>query len=241
NFIGQVCHIEAAQKGGERFNDAMSDEDRRAFENLMLMCYEHHVATDDVDKYPVATLRKFKADHERRFSSPERAILATLKDWTTAETPQPPKNLRRANRVLNWKNGTDELAEMVQSLGEYINTFGRVPMSVRSFLGKVAERAHRLGKSPAVSTLRGVRVACSDLEAAFQMSPETVARQAEQLAMYELGGIDSLDIDGRAAPAVLIRERDGWSIWRELAKFCASEPVPMEAFTEELDFSSLDE
>ena len=47
-FIGQVCHIEAAEEAGERFNLAMSNEDRRAFSNLMLMCYEHHQITNDV-------------------------------------------------------------------------------------------------------------------------------------------------------------------------------------------------
>lgn len=45
NFIGQICHIEAAEEGGERFNPNMTNEERRAFDNLMLMCYEHHVVT----------------------------------------------------------------------------------------------------------------------------------------------------------------------------------------------------
>jgi hypothetical protein len=99
-FIGNVCHIEAAEEGGERFNTAMTNEERRAPANLMLMCYPHHKVTDDVVKYRVATLRKFKADHEARFSSPDRAILSTLKDWTMLAEPRAPENLRRANRVL---------------------------------------------------------------------------------------------------------------------------------------------
>jgi hypothetical protein len=45
-FVGQVCHIEAAEKSGQRFNVSMTDEDRRAFANLMLMCYEHHQVTN---------------------------------------------------------------------------------------------------------------------------------------------------------------------------------------------------
>jgi hypothetical protein len=46
NFVGQICHIEAAEEGGERFNHKQTNEDRRAFNNLMLMCYEHHVYND---------------------------------------------------------------------------------------------------------------------------------------------------------------------------------------------------
>lgn len=35
NFIGQICHIEAAEAGGERFNPNMTNEERRSFDNLM--------------------------------------------------------------------------------------------------------------------------------------------------------------------------------------------------------------
>jgi hypothetical protein len=41
-FIAQICHIEAAEEGGERFNQNMTNEQRRSAANLMLMCYEHH-------------------------------------------------------------------------------------------------------------------------------------------------------------------------------------------------------
>lgn len=52
-FIGQVCHIEAAEEGGKRFNSSISNEERRTASNLMLMCYEHHQVTNDEKKYPV--------------------------------------------------------------------------------------------------------------------------------------------------------------------------------------------
>ncbi|MGA7451347.1 MAG: hypothetical protein WBW73_08730 [Rhodoplanes sp.] len=59
-FIGQVCHIEAAEPGGERFNPAMTNEQRRAYSNLMLMCYPHHRVTNDVVQYPVERLQQIK-------------------------------------------------------------------------------------------------------------------------------------------------------------------------------------
>jgi len=74
-FVGQICHIEAAEEGGERFNPARSDEERAAFPNLMLMCYEHHVITNDVDTYPVPALQAMKAEHEAKFTDPAQAIL----------------------------------------------------------------------------------------------------------------------------------------------------------------------
>jgi len=82
NFIGQLCHIEAAEPGGERFNPRMTNEERRAAPNLMLMCYPHHRITNNVERYSVRDLKKMKAAHERRFSGANRAMrerLAKLK------------------------------------------------------------------------------------------------------------------------------------------------------------------
>lgn len=66
-FIAQICHIEAAVSGGERFNPHQSDEERRAYENLILLCYPHHVETDDVGAYSVDRLKEIKASHEAMF------------------------------------------------------------------------------------------------------------------------------------------------------------------------------
>jgi hypothetical protein len=74
DFIGQICHIEAVAPDGERFNPNMSNEERRSGANLMLMCYPHHRQTNDVAKYSVADLKRMKAAHEQKFSSPDRAM-----------------------------------------------------------------------------------------------------------------------------------------------------------------------
>lgn len=66
-FIAQVCHIEAAEEGGERFNPRQTDEERRQYENLLILCYPHHVETNDVDAYPVQRLWEIKAAHEQNF------------------------------------------------------------------------------------------------------------------------------------------------------------------------------
>ncbi|EOW4147332.1 hypothetical protein ACOW9W_004659 [Vibrio parahaemolyticus] len=63
-FIAQVCHIEAASEGGERFNTASNDEYRRSYDNLVIFCYPHHIETDE---YTTECLRKIKLDHEQQF------------------------------------------------------------------------------------------------------------------------------------------------------------------------------
>lgn len=66
-FIAQVCHVEAAEEGGERFNQNQTDEERRQYENLLILCYPHHIETNDVAAYPVQRLREIKAAHEQNF------------------------------------------------------------------------------------------------------------------------------------------------------------------------------
>jgi hypothetical protein len=66
-FIAQVCHIAAAEAGGERFDAAQTDEERRGYANLLILCYPHHVETDDQQLYPTHRLREMKASHEKTF------------------------------------------------------------------------------------------------------------------------------------------------------------------------------
>ena len=67
-LIAQCCHIEAALPGGERYNSIKSDEQRRSYENLLFLCHEHHILTNDVEKYPAQALYKMKAIHESNYS-----------------------------------------------------------------------------------------------------------------------------------------------------------------------------
>src|SRR5690606_7262229 len=67
--IGEICHIEAAEVGGERYNEDSNDEYRRSFENLILMCSNHHKKTNNTQKYTTSLLTKYKLDHENHFRS----------------------------------------------------------------------------------------------------------------------------------------------------------------------------
>lgn len=64
NIIGVVCHIEAANEGGPRYNSLQDDEERRSFENLILFCPTHHTITDDESEYTTEKLKKIKITHE---------------------------------------------------------------------------------------------------------------------------------------------------------------------------------
>lgn len=67
--ISKVCHIEAASEEGPRFNINMTDDQRREFDNLILLCDEHHSIIDNKEnekKYPVSLLKEWKRSHESK-------------------------------------------------------------------------------------------------------------------------------------------------------------------------------
>lgn len=67
---GRICHIRAASSGGPRHDEGMTDDERRAFENLLLMCPIHHDVIDaDTVAYSVERLTALKAEHEGKSSS----------------------------------------------------------------------------------------------------------------------------------------------------------------------------
>lgn len=73
-FIGQVCHIEAAMPSGERYNPDQTDEARRAYDNLVLFCYPHHIETNDVLTLTVENLKAIKVQHEAIFEQSDYKI-----------------------------------------------------------------------------------------------------------------------------------------------------------------------
>jgi hypothetical protein len=67
-YVGELCHIEAAEPGGPRYNANSTNEDRRAYANLILFCHAHHRRVDsDPSRFTPEWLREIKASHETGF------------------------------------------------------------------------------------------------------------------------------------------------------------------------------
>lgn len=68
-----VCHINARSPGGPRYDPAQTEKERNSYENLILLCGEHHKLVDArPDQYSVEMLRKLKKVHGQNFSRAER-------------------------------------------------------------------------------------------------------------------------------------------------------------------------
>lgn len=68
-IVAKICHIEAASLHGPRYNPNMTDDDRRDFKNLLLLCDEHHEIIDsplNESDYPKELLFEWKRNHENK-------------------------------------------------------------------------------------------------------------------------------------------------------------------------------
>ena len=66
--IGQIAHIEAKSDAGPRANPLLSDQQRDAYSNLILLCPTHHTLVDAREStYSVDVVRSWKTDMETRF------------------------------------------------------------------------------------------------------------------------------------------------------------------------------
>ena len=64
-YVADVCHIEATNPRGARYNPSSLNEDRRSYNNLMILCHAHHRRIDsDPGTYTIERLSQMKAEHK---------------------------------------------------------------------------------------------------------------------------------------------------------------------------------
>src|SRR5262249_27866768 len=67
SILGEICHIRGENPGSARYDPAQSPDDRHSFDNLVLMCGQHHKVIDDnPHQYPIDRLRAIKVKHESK-------------------------------------------------------------------------------------------------------------------------------------------------------------------------------
>ena len=68
-MLGEICHITARSPDGPRYDRNQTEQKRHAFENLILLCRNHHkTVDDDPERYTVEWLRRTKCQHEQNGS-----------------------------------------------------------------------------------------------------------------------------------------------------------------------------
>lgn len=128
-FIGQVCHIEAAMEGGERYNPNSNDEKRRSYNNLLILCYPHHIETNDVNEYSVAQLKQIKNEHEQLFEKSnfklDESVLVKLsyemeQYWNDIDRLNKLEHLFLDSQLSMEVNGKNNFFEVIKSIYEAV-------------------------------------------------------------------------------------------------------------------------
>ncbi|MDT3335248.1 hypothetical protein Q4Q49_08030 [Shewanella sp. SP1S1-7] len=138
-YVGNVCHIEAAEKGGERYNHYLTDEDRRADSNLILLCANHHKVTNDVEMYPVKVLHLMKMEHENTVygRNVEANKVASFVNSTHDETVNLPQNLNKVKSSALDYFSEDEWSDVVHHAQTYFSHFVGVPELTRTLYAQI--------------------------------------------------------------------------------------------------------
>ncbi len=69
-YIGEICHIEAVNSDGARYNPNLDNAYINSYENLLLLCPTCHKMIDkDESNYPVQKLKELKHKHEQRIEN----------------------------------------------------------------------------------------------------------------------------------------------------------------------------
>lgn len=244
-WIGEVCHIEAAEPGGERFNEAMSNEERRAASNLVLMCHPHHVETNDVDEFPVERMREIKAEHEARFASAppvlsadeiehaiDAIVASSIVDRTDGVRLHLPQTLAAYHGHLNLS-----LEERQETISEFLRPMlerlRRLPVDTRK-LWAIAGKRSRGGR---------FAVPLSELEYATGLSPEEINEHALILDRWRIGFSQENDDHFGERPSFweLVAYELEWDFWGELVGWTEAEDVDIDELITELRFDWLDE
>lgn len=240
--VGHVCHIEAALPDGARFNPEMSNEQRRAGANLVLMCGGHHKQIDSKeyeDKYDLTRVRKIKRDHEARFKgigdSLRQAFKSSYADTTDALRPTGTGFCGRLEKTIpNCRVDEEQAEERRQQLADYIDRMSKVPEPERDFMLGVIKRAVKLGSA------NSILVHVDDLKNALRIPITRMKNLGAALERYRVGDIDLYSTDRGDEPHAFVRDPSEYVSWFDIVRFCDRTGERLEEFVIRLNFGLLD-
>jgi hypothetical protein len=231
-MLGKVAHIHAAEPGGARYSPSMSDEDRRGFENLFIVCGKHHDFIDYKENekdYPAELLRKYKHTHESRFRTAERQLLQQFIDSTQTSQPTYPVHLNALFKALNYSE-VEEIEDEVRGIRDFIDNLRELPLTERNFALAVAERMRRRGRDT---------LPVDDVMGALRLSATALKRHMKLLEDHGLGSIDEGSEPNSYFVTLSERERGG-NPWIEILDFCDATGHSSDELVHDLNFALYD-
>lgn len=236
-MIGEVCHIEAAEEGGPRFNASMTNEQRSAQSNLMLLCSNHHTLVDrDTKTYTVSTLKKMKDAHEGKFSeiadTLKQRFETQIKDHTDDTQATPASNFRTFLEHCGYEVPTGEIKVGLAKVADYARRLGNLPDGDREFMAALVKRALKLDPN-----CGGVSLDVHDLEGAMKLGAARIKRYSHVLEHHDLGGLFERDYN-----KWFFELNDPWDFaaWPDIARYAEKRQLSLDEFVLKVQFHLLD-
>ncbi|MDE0209295.1 MAG: HNH endonuclease signature motif containing protein [Boseongicola sp.] len=247
SLVAAVCHIAAAKKGGPRFDASLTPEQRRQFDNLILLCRTCHALVDaEPERYSVVTLAKWKRERESQFKSVgqtlRRHYLAAISDDADTIGAFGPRTLKRYVEFLDDDNigheldDADTLRDTIDELENYVGRIRHLSSEDRQLLAAVIAKALVLDQTPSFAS--GLAVHPDDLKTIRSgnrnLSGYRVGRLGEALERHNLGFIEPDE------PSLRVSDPADHVPWIAIDDFLRQQASDVSHLLIHLDFSVFD-
>lgn len=228
DFLAEVCHIEAASTGGQRFNSNMSNEQRRSFENLVMFCRVHHSKTNNVNLYPVEILQEIKNNHEKKI---EEIIIkmteSAVRDITKSQEIIYPKSMESINIVLGWSHNQVELKETLEVMKSELEKLKKLTIEQRYVFYTMLDRSEN-----------GL-ILLNEVQKALKLTNHEIRNQLDILIKYNFISEPEQSGDHFGYTSDILN-LDGWDMWPDIKEFCDKTNESLEEMMINLKFRILD-
>lgn len=238
-YVGQICHISDAMRGC-RFEDHKTNEERRAENNLVLMCYEHHVETNDKDQFPITRMQQIKADHESKFIKLDGLldeIAEQALDITKLREAAHPKTLRAFYDALEWRYDGEDVSATKQVLANLVDIVRGLPPQARGIIARIVERG---SKTYGADWGCDLSMSHAELSGVVRLSDPEIVSQVRILERYKLGlGFHDQD-ENESMVGLSPFGPAPWDVWSDLQRYCKAEKIAPDELFVGLRFDLLD-
>jgi len=193
-MTGRICHIKAASPGGKRFDKTMTNEERWAVENLILMCGDHHTVIDSCEKkFPVKKLQSWKETHEKKFTAIgetlKRAFKKQFEDSTDAIVTTLPKTCKRMQQTVPDAFADGDVPDLIAELRDYTDRLNKCPDEYRDFMLALYKYASKQD----FTSDGGIVIHVDDVKHIFNLSERKLIEYGKSLDRHGLGDIDEIE------------------------------------------------
>lgn len=241
---GEVAHIRAVGKQGKkaaRRDPNATAEELREFENLVLLCHEHHIETDKEEEYPVSRMKEMKAKHETKYRGLISGLLATVGDQTKRTSVVHPLNLA-AYRDVYTKNpmSDQEILSTKESVIRFIDRLAKLPANAKAMLAIIADRV-----DSSFDYYDEISIPVETLRSVMELSHTEFNSILTTLVEYDYVIIDSDYNEPWRGERIILKngeEREsGLQLFSEAILISRALKISIEKLIVDLDWSGLDE